>query len=92
MRTLKISMKRMTGTINELRAWVNERPVIGSRAPSESPTWQGDIPDEKVSVEVEAFGIGRATYQLGIDLPGTVDDQQLELSLQGGYNAAKFEV
>lgn len=90
MRKLTVSLKRVAGQIDEFYAWVNGRKVI--RAPPGEPEWSGELPDEKVRVKVKVYGVGSAKYELRIDLPGTANDQALELRLGGGYHETTLEI
>jgi hypothetical protein len=92
MRKLTASLKRVAGTIDGFHAWVNGRKVIRPDDSDEDPKWSGDVPDDKVRVRVKVYGIGAAKYELKIDLPGTANDQALELRLHGGYHETTLEI
>jgi hypothetical protein len=91
-RKLTVSLKRIAGAVNEFHAWVNGRKVITSSDPDEEPEWTGDVPDDQVRVKVKVYGIGSARYELGIDLPGTANDQSLQLGLDGGYHETTLQI
>jgi hypothetical protein len=92
MRKLTLTLKRKKGTIEELHAWVNGEKVIRSTDLEETPEWAGDVGDGKARVKVKAIGVGRASYEVGIDLPGTANDQSIELVLAGGYHETVLEI
>jgi hypothetical protein len=45
-----------------------------------------------VNLRVRVFGVGRAKYRLGIDLPGTADDQNIELWTDQGYGEVELKI
>jgi hypothetical protein len=92
MRELTLSLKRVAGTIEAFHVWVDGKKQIYSRDPDEEPEWTGEVADDKVRVTVKVHGIGRAQYELGIDLPGTANDQKLKLALKGGYHETKLQI
>jgi len=54
-------------------------------------TYTGDVPDP-VELKVRVWGIDDAQYRLGIDLPGTADDQALTLTLSEGYHELELSL
>lgn len=83
-RTLSLRLETVSGTIERFYAFVDgqKRIVADALAPA---LWTGEVADAGVSVKVRVFGIGHAKFRLNIDLPGTIDDQSLELWLDQGY-------
>lgn len=90
-RNLTIKMEPVEGTIERFYAFVGPLKRIagdGTRAQS----WCGEIPEDELRLKVRCFGIGAAKYRLTIDLPGTVDDQNLVLSLTDGYGELELRI
>ena len=90
-RKLTIKMEPVQGTIERFYAFVGPLKRIaddGTRARS----WTGEVPDDELRLKVRVFGIGPAKYRLTIDLPGTCDDQSLELSLSDGYGELELSI
>jgi len=83
-RILSLRLEAVSGTIERFYAFVDgkKRVVADGTAPA---TWVGEIEDDSVQVKIRAFGVGSAKFRLTIDLPGTLDDQALELWLDQGY-------
>lgn len=89
-RELTIGIKRVGGTLNRVLAWVNGYPVVVTDG--QDGSWTGKIPAGKVELETAVWGAGKARYVLTIDLPGTAEDQTIELTLTGGYHDAKYTI
>ena len=85
MRTFTLSLEPIAGGITFFYAFVNGKKVIQEDG-SKKRVWKGKIPDSQVKVKVRVIGIDEAKYRLGIDLPGTAEDQSLTFSLEGGYH------
>lgn len=83
-RQLTVTLQAVSGGIHLMEAKVNDIFVI-SVANGMQGRWDGTILGISVKLEVRVFGIGNATFRLGIDLPGTADDQSLTLKLSGGF-------
>ncbi|WP_395063208.1 hypothetical protein [Flavobacterium sp.] len=83
-RKFTLSLETNSGSITLFYAFINGVKVIQSDGTSKR-TWTGLIPDAQIRVKIRVVGINDATFKLGIDLPGTADDQSLTLKLQGGY-------
>jgi len=89
MRDLTISLEPTMGTCNRFYAFVASNRWIaadGDRKRSK----KGQIGTSQVKITVRVFGIGEAQYKLGLDLPGTVDDQSLTFNLSGGYHETEI--
>jgi hypothetical protein len=84
-RALTLTLTPVAGMINKFFAFVDHKLVINGDGDKER-SWSGSIPEAQVPIKIRVFGIGAARYTLGIDLPGTADDQKLEFTLQGGYH------
>lgn len=85
MRTITLSLEPIAGGITLFYAFVNGERVIQDDG-SKKRVWEGQIPDSQVKVKVRVIGIDAAQYNLGIDLPGTANDQSITFSLEGGYH------
>lgn len=83
-RNLTLILEPVSGGLTLFYAFINGVKVIQSDG-TEKRTWSGKIPDAQVRIKIRVVGIADATFKLGIDLPGTSDDQSLTLKLQGGY-------
>ncbi len=90
-RHLTIKMEPVQGTIERFYAFVGPLKRIADDGTRER-SWCGDVPDEELRLKVRVFGIGAAKYRLSIDLPGTVDDQDLVLSLRDGYGELELRI
>jgi hypothetical protein len=89
-RTLKLSVSASTGTFNRFLAWINGVNVINTDG--QDKDWEGIIGSDKAHVHVRAWGIGAAKYTVGIDLPGTADDQELECTLSKGFHETEITI
>lgn len=90
-RQLTLSVEAVSGTINYFFAFVDHERVINDDG-TRKRSWTGEVAAAQVPVKVRVTGIGSAQYKLGIDLPGTVDDQSLTFKLQGGYHEAEITI
>ncbi len=88
-RALTVSMKTLAGSITMFYAFIDGRRIIAGPG-TEDQEWSGNVPDGPVRLAIRVVGIGSARFELGIDLPGTAQDQALELSLTRGYYEASF--
>lgn len=83
-RDLSLALEPVLGSITMFYAFINGTKVIQSDG-TKKRTWSGKIPLSQVKIKVRVTGIDDATFKLGIDLPGTANDQSLTLKLDGGY-------
>ena len=83
-RTLRIKLEPTTGTIERFYAFVECKKRIADDG-DRPREWIGEIADDESTIKLRVFGIGSAKYKVTLDLPGTADDQSLELSLDQGY-------
>lgn len=90
-RSLTLKMKPLDGTIERFYAFVDCKKCIAHDG-NEERSWSGRIDDSGTRVKVRVFGIGNAKYRLTIDLPGTADDQTLELRLDSGYGELELTI
>ena len=90
-RSLTLEMEPIQGTIERFYAFVECKKVIAADATAKR-RWSGDVADDETKIKVRVFGVGTAKYKLSIDLPGTVDDQSLELSLSTGYGELELTI
>lgn len=88
-RDLTISLEPVSGSVTLFYAFINRIKVIQADG-TKKRTWSGKIPDTQVNIKITVVGINDATFKLGIDLPGTADDQSLTLKLQGGLNETEI--
>lgn len=89
-RRLTIRLETLSGTVERFYAFVDcrKRIVADGIAPA---SWSGEVPDE-ATVKVRVFGVGRAKYRFTVDLPGTADDQKLELWTDQGYGELEMKI
>lgn len=91
-RSLTITFSVAEGTINKFYAFLDGKKVIAADGNSDpAPTFTGDVPDP-VQLKVRVWGIDDAQYTLGIDLPGTAEDQELTLTLSEGYHELELSL
>lgn len=83
-RDFTLTLEPVSGSITMFYAFINGVKTIQADG-SAKRSWEGKIPDAQVKLKIRVAGIGDASFRLGIDLPGTADDQSLTLKLQGGY-------
>jgi hypothetical protein len=83
-RDLTLTLEPVSGGLTLFYAFVNGIKVIQSDGTAKR-SWTGKIPNAQVRIKVRVVGIDDACFKLGIDLPGTADDQGLTLKLNGGY-------
>ena len=84
MRPFTLTLEPVSGAITLFYAFINGIKVIQSDG-SKKRTWAGNINDAQTKIKIRVMGINNASFKLGIDLPGTAEDQSLTLNLQGGY-------
>jgi hypothetical protein len=90
-RRMTIELEAVSGTVERFYAFVGGTKRIVADG-TERASWSGEVPDDGVCVKVRVFGIGAAKYRFGIDLPGTADDQRLELTLDRGYGELELSL
>ena len=90
-RALTITLEPFAGGITMFYAFVNGNRVLADEG-NKKRSWAGNIPDSQVKIKIRVVGIGNAQYKLGIDLPGTANDQNLSLNLQGGYHETEITI
>jgi HSP20 family molecular chaperone IbpA len=90
-RSLTLKMAPVDGTLERFYAFVDSKKRICHDGDSER-SWTGSIDDADTRIKVRVFGIGNARYRLTIDLPGTANDQTLELRLDGGYGELELRI
>ncbi|MBR9775048.1 MAG: hypothetical protein GYB55_08560 [Cytophagales bacterium] len=83
-RNFTLTLEAVSGGLTMFYAFINGIMVIQSDG-TKKRTWSGKIPDSQVRIKIRVVGINDASFKLGIDLPGTADDQSLTLKLHGGY-------
>jgi hypothetical protein len=79
-----------SGSITKFYAFLDGVRVIDADG-NQTAHYQGQV-SASVKLKVRVFGIADARYNLGIDLPGTADDQSLTLALTGGYHELELHV
>lgn len=87
-RKMTIELEATAGTVERFYAWVDGEKRIANDA-TRKRSWTGMVGDF-ARVKVRVFGMGRARYKLSVDLPGTAEDQMLELGLDRGYSEAEL--
>lgn len=90
-RSLTLKMAPLDGTIERFYAFVDCKKRIAHNGDREQ-SWTGPIDDSGTRVKVRVFGIGDAKYRLTLDLPGTADDQTIELRLDSGYGELELTI
>ena len=90
-RSLTLKMAPVDGTLERFYAFVDNKKRISHDGDSER-SWTGPIDDCGTRIKLRVFGIGNARYRVTIDLPGTADDQTLELRLDGGYGELELRI
>lgn len=89
-RKLSITMEAKSGTINLFYGFLNEKKIISGEG-SKKQEWSGKVSENsKAKLKIRVTGIGNATYELGIDLPGTLEDQKITFKLTGGYHETEI--
>jgi len=83
-RDFTLTLQPISGGLTMFYAFINGVKVIQSDG-TKKRSWSGKIPEAQVRIKIRVVGIDNASFKLGIDLPGTADDQSLTLKLQGGY-------
>lgn len=90
-RKLTLKLAPVSGTIERFYAFIECKKRIADDG-DEERKWSGEIADDETQIKVRVFGIGKAKYKLTLDLPGTADDQSLELSLDHGYGELELTI
>lgn len=83
-RTLTLSLEPISGGLTYFFAFVGGIKVIQSEA-NKKRVWSGEIPLTQIIIKIRVVGIGSAVFKMGIDLPGTAEDQNLSFNLTQGY-------
>lgn len=83
-RNFTLTLEPVSGGLTLFYAFINGVKVIQSDG-TKKRSWTGKIPDAQVRIKIRVVGIDDASFKLGIDLPGTAEDQSLTFKLQGGY-------
>ena len=83
MRDISIKLTPTSGTINWFVVFVGSKKVIDDDG-SNVRSWSGDGGQTQATILVKARGFGSATYNIKIDLEGTLNDQELNVNLTGG--------
>jgi hypothetical protein len=89
-RALSIELKPKSGGFVKFLAFINGHLIIAADAKGGS--FEADVPVAELRLKVRVFGIDDAHYTLGIDLPGTANDQELTLQLSQGYNELELRI
>jgi hypothetical protein len=90
-RRLTIRLQPLSGTVERFYAFVDCKKRIAADG-VEVASWTGDVADDEAIVKVRVFGVGKAKYRISIDLPGTADDQNLDLWLDQGYGELELRI
>jgi len=89
-RDITIKLTPVSGGITLMYAFINGVAVI--RAEGAEDSWTGKIPEMQVTLKIRVLGIGEASFKLGIDLPGTINDQSITYNLEGGYYETEITI
>jgi hypothetical protein len=95
MRSLTISMEPVIGMSNRFYAFVilpDQEPRWIAANGDKKRTKKGQVPDYPIKIKTRVWGIGNAVYKLTIDLPGTAEDQSIELKLNNGYHETEITI
>jgi hypothetical protein len=90
-RKLTLRLTPVRGTIERFYAFVDGRKRIAADGTG-TRSWSGQVGCDEVRVKLRVFGMGSARWALEIDLPGTMDDQRIELKLDRGYGELELRV
>jgi hypothetical protein len=90
-RRMTIELETVSGTVERFYVFVDGIKRIVADG-TERASWSGDVPDDSVCLRIRVFGVGAAKYRFGIDLPGTADDQRIELLLDRGYGELELSL
>lgn len=90
-RSLTLKLMPIDGTIERFYAFVDCKKRISHDGDQER-SWTGKIDDADTRIKLRVFGVGNAKYRVSIDLPGTIDDQELVLRLDGGYGELELRI
>ncbi len=90
-RDVTISLEPVSGGITLFYAFVNGFAVIKASG-TEKATWIGKLPEIQVKLKIRVLGIDDASFKLGIDLPGTINDQSITFKLEGGYYETEITI
>lgn len=88
-KNVKVALECIEGAINLFYVFINGKKVIAGSG-TKRQQWSGKVPEGEIRLKVRVTGIDDARYTINIDMPGTVNDQQLTFSLEGGYH--EFEM
>ncbi len=88
---LTVSLEPLTGSITRFYAFVNNEKKIAADG-DKKREWTGRVTDGTVKIKIRVIGIGDAEYNLGLDLPGTANDQSITLKLEGGYHETEISI
>ena len=90
-RRLTIRLQPLSGTVERFYAFVDCKKRIAADG-VETVSWTGEVADYEVVLKIRVFGMGTAKYRVSIDLPGTADDQSLDLWLDQGYGELEMRI
>jgi hypothetical protein len=90
-RRLTIRLQPLSGTVERFYAFVDCKKRIAADG-VETVSWTGEVADDEVVLKIRVFGMGKAKYRVSIDLPGTADDQSLDLWLDQGYGELEMRI
>lgn len=88
-RKLTFYLEPVSGSITMFYTFINSVRVIQANG-SKKRSWSGDVPDSQVRAKIRVTGVGNASFKVGIDLPGTANDQTITFNLTDGYYEADF--
>ncbi len=83
-RKVTITLTPLSGSISQFVAFVNHQQAIFADGTAVR-TRKVTIPDSITAFKIRVWGIGKATFGLEIDLPGTTGDVDSTFQLNNGY-------
>jgi hypothetical protein len=90
-RSFTLTLEPISGGLTMFYAFINGTKVIQADG-SKKRTWTGKIPGSQTTIKVRAIGIADASFAIGIDLPGTANDQNISFQLTDGYYETQITI
>lgn len=83
-KNIALCIEPISGSLTMFYAFINGTKVIQADG-TQKRLWSGKVPDAQIRVKIRVVGIDNASFQLGINLPDSADNQNFTHHLQGGY-------
>lgn len=90
-RKITLTLEPISGGITMFYAFINGSKVIAAEGNTKR-FWTGDIPDAETRIKIRIAGIDDAIFKFTIDLPGTANDQSMNINLTGGYFETEIHI